>query len=179
MSTTFDIQTLCGRLDRMEITTQRFVEECTRLIAHAIGCTRAGIWLFIDGEQGPVLHCLGVYDRSTGQVTSVPDEAREQVDTYFGALEDAGHVMAEDVLTHPATAALYGQPGRTVDERSLLSAAFAINGHLFGAFTCSEVGRTKTWTNGHLALLRRIGGRASLALAGATKTRHATMPMPL
>jgi GAF domain-containing protein len=179
MNTTYNIQTLCGQLDRMEISTNDFVEGCTRQIARAVGCSRAGIWLFLDARQGTILHCLGVFDRHAGAVVQVPDEPRTHVEAYFDALEHAGHVMAEDVHAHPATAGLFDRAANAADERSLMAASFAVNGRLFGAFTCTEAGRTKAWTQNDLATLRRIGGRASLALAGATQMRQTTMPMPL
>jgi GAF domain-containing protein len=179
MSAGFDVQALCGQLDRREISRREFIEACTRLIAETIGCTRAGIWLFSDAEFGPILRCLGVYDRNRARVTYVPDERRAVVDAYFDVLERTGHVLAADVYTHPVTARLFDPASNVNDVRSLMAAAFAINGRLFGAFTCSQAHRTMEWTQAQLAMLKRIGGRASLALGGATQTREATLPMPL
>ena len=174
-----DIQALCGQFDRREIAYGRFIEQCTRLIATAIGCSRAGIWLFEDAAEGRLLRCLGIYDRHTDRVTLVPDETSRQVGAYFAALEQAGHVLAVEARSHPATAGFFGEKLSANGVHSLMASAFSINGCLFGAFTCTEVERTMNWTPAQLALLKRIGARVSLALASATRIGSPTLPAPL
>jgi GAF domain-containing protein len=173
------MQVLCGQLDRREISPQELMEGCTRLITSVIGCTRAGIWLFEDNLKGRRLRCLCLYDGAQDQTLELPDETSETVGAYFRALQETGYVLASDVTTHPATAGLYGGRFNVTGVRSLMAVSFAVNGRLYGAFTCTQVGRTVNWTTQQLALLMRLGGRASLALAGATATEQLTRPMRL
>jgi GAF domain-containing protein len=179
MYTASSVQMLCGRLDRREIGRAHFIEDCTRLIATATGCSRAGIWLFEDSAEGVVMRCLGIYDRGRDAMTLAPNESRRATQAYFEALEQSGYVMASDVHAHPVTAGLFDPRTNENDVRSLMAASFAVNGQLFGTFTCSQVRQPMNWSAAQLFALKRIGGRASLALAGATQTRLSTFPMPL
>ena len=179
MANPVDVQDLCGQFDRREICFARFIEDCTRMIASSIGCSRAGVWLFDEADDGRILRCLGIYDRAQNRMTLVPDESTREVRPYFDALEQAGHILAVDAQTHPATAAMFAQARNAHDVRSLMAATFSVNGRLFGAFTCTQVGETVNWSAAQLATLKRIGTRVSLALAGATRTSQPTLPMPL
>ena len=149
------------------------------MIAAAIGCSRAGIWLFEDAAEGRLLRCLGIYDRSKNRMTLAPNETSRQVGAYFAALEQTGHVLAVEARSHPATAGFFSEQLSVNGVRSLLASAFSINGRLFGAFTCTQVDRTMNWTPFQLALLKRIGARVSLALANGKQSVPLSLPMPL
>lgn len=178
MADYIDVQALCGQFDRREISATRFLEACTRLIATAIGCDRVGIWLFEDVAEGSVLRCLSLYDGIKDQTTLVADETSQQVGAYFEALEQVGHVLANDACTHPATAGFFNDKVSANGVRSLMAASFSVNGCLFGAFTCTQI-RTTEWSPTQLSKLKRIGARVSLGLANATRTSQSTLPMPL
>jgi GAF domain-containing protein len=179
MAYTVDVQILCGRYDRLEISTSDFVERCLQLIAGAIGCSRAGIWLFDSLGEGRVLRCLGIYDRINDVMTTAPDETSEQVGAYLEALESEGHVVAPQAQTHRATAGLFGERLAANGVQSLMASAFSLNGRLFGAFTCTQVEQPMRWTTAQLTTLKRMGARISLSLAGASKADLSTLPMPL
>ena len=149
------------------------------MIAAAIGCSRAGIWLFEDAAEGRLLRCLGIYDRNKDRVTIVPDETSRQVGAYFEALEETGHILANETCSHPATAGFFSEQLSVNGVRSLMASSFSINGCLFGAFTCTQVERPTNWTPLQLVKLKRIGARVSLALANAMRTSQPTLPMPL
>lgn len=173
-----DVQALCGQFDRREVGASSFLEKCTRLIAAVIGCDRVGVWLFEDVADGRVLRCLSLYDGIKDRTTRVPDETSQQVGAYFEALERVGHVLANDAHTHPATAGFFSEKVSVNGVRSLMAASFSVNGCLFGAFTCTQVGIAQ-WSPAQLAALKRMGARVSLALANASRTNQPTLPMPL
>lgn len=176
----FVIQALCGQIDRGEIGTQEFVQRCTRHVAREIGCSRAGIWLFVETAEGRVLQCIGMYDATRDRSVVVPDEGGPQVGAYFDALANDGHVIAVDARTHPATAGFFDAKLSGNDVHSLMAASFGVNGRLFGAYTCTQVGSPMHWTPRQLSLLKEIGARSSLALSGATAaTLSSTLPIPL
>ena len=174
-----EVQALCGQLDRREISHLQFVEKCARMIGGAIGCSRAGVWVFLDTDQGRVLRCLGIHDRVRDRMVLAPDETGAQVPEYFRALEEVGHIVASEARTHPATAGFFRTHPRPQAVYSLLAVSFSVNGELFGTFTCTQLGEVRHWTSAQLIMLKRIAARASLALAGATRTARETMPMPL
>jgi GAF domain-containing protein len=179
MTVTFDVQVLCGRLDRFEISRDEFIEACTRLMARAIGCSRAGIWLVDEGRHGPLFRCLGLYDQTEDRMSLLAATRKVYAPAYFDALDQVGYVMADDARLNPATAELFDTESNPSPVRSLLAAAFRFNGQLYGAFSCAEVHRQTHWTRAQLVALMRIGSRATLALSGASQTRQSTFPMPL
>jgi GAF domain-containing protein len=159
---------LCAQLVDGAIDQSTFLERCTRLTNAIVGSSRTGIWMFVDTGAGRVLRCLAMYDSVADRMTSVPDEKRE-VQPYFDELEQSGFVMAHNAQVHPATMGLLARRLSASGVRSLLASAFSVNGHLFGAFTCTQVGELREWTPRQLATLRQIGGPASLALYKASR----------
>jgi GAF domain-containing protein len=162
------MQELCGQFDRAEIHRDEFIQRCTRHVAQEIGCSRAGIWVFVDTVAGRVLQCLGMYDAIRDRWVEASEESGPQVKAYFEALALTGHVVAADAKTHPATAGFFDAELRASDVHSLMAASFGINGKLFGAFVCTQVGKPMDWSSRQLATLKALGARSSLALSGAT-----------
>ena len=171
-----EVQRLCADFDHREIRRTEFLDRCTRLVASTIGCSRAGIWLFHGERPALRLQCLAMYDATRDRMTQVPDEEGPPVADYFLALEQTGHVMATDARAHFATAGFFEHFLETNHVKSLLAAAFSVNGRLYGAFTCTQVGSEKEWSRLDLASLRVIGSRVSLALANVERTETDTQP---
>ena len=176
MDTVLDIQRLCADLEQRDISRSVFLERCAKLVAAAISCSRAGVWLFQGEKPALRMHCLVMYDAVGRRMTNVPDEEGPPVSDYFLALEQTGYVIAADVRLHFATAGFFEQWLKVNDVRSLLAEAFSINGQLFGAFTCAQVGVPAEWSRSQLSTLRSIGSRASLALANSDRTATETQP---
>jgi GAF domain-containing protein len=175
-----DVQRMCARLENGEVDGPAFLEQCTRVVAATVGCSRAGVWVFRDTVRGRTLHCLALYDGVADRMTSVEDEAGLHVLTYFQTLEQVGYVMAVDAQTHFATSGFFNDRLQPNGVRSMLAAGFSVNGRLFGAFTCTQVGRPMEWSRSQLDVLRQIGHRASLALAShETRTALDTRPAAL
>lgn len=177
---TVSIQRLCASLENGEINRAAFLEQCTRLVTTSVGCSRAGVWVFRDTARGRTLHCLALHDGVMDRMTRVEDEAGLHVLTYFQTLEHVGYLMAADAQTHFATSGFFGDRLQPNGVCSMMAAGFSVNGQLFGAFTCTQVGCRMEWTRSQLDVLRQIGHRASLAIASyeartALDTRPATL----
>lgn len=166
-----EIDRLSYRLHGRDITRQQFIEDCVRFTAEAVDCTRCGLWVFPRSDSGRTLRCLGMYDRSAGNMVSVDDRQQDSSAAYFRALQESGHVLANDARTHPATKAFYERGLKPYGVQSLMAAAFSLNGKLFGAFTCSQVGERAVWSIRQLSILTRIGSRATLALASTSSSQ--------
>lgn len=171
-----EVQRLCADFDHREIKRSEFLERCARLVASTIGCSRAGVWVFVGERPALSMHCLAMYDALHDRMTLVPDEDGPSVADYFLTLEQKGHVLATDARAHFATAGFFDKWLRANDVRSLLAAAFSVNGRLYGAFTCTQVGTEMEWSRQQLAVLRVIGSRASIALANADRSPTDTQP---
>jgi len=170
-----EIDALSTRLHSGELARQQFIDECARLACQAVGCSRAGLWVFSTTSSGRALRCLGMYDNASQRMVQVEDRLQTNSSAYFVELEFAGHVIALDAENHPATRSFFERSLAPHGVVSLMSVAFSLNGELFGAFTCSQVGHAATWTNRHLAILTRIGARAALALASASASQLNTL----
>jgi hypothetical protein len=179
MSFYADVDAACARLSAQESSREQFVENCVRIAAHAVGSSRAGLWVFGQGEDDRSMRCLGMYDRVKGKMVEVQDRSEFGARAYFDELERVGHVVARDARSHPATKTFF--EGRLSDRgvRSLMAASFSLNGQMFGAFTCTQVDETMNWSIRQLSILTRIGSRATLALASASPNQLTSWLAPL
>ena len=189
------LQLISGRLERGEIDSARYLEELTRFVASAIGCSRAGLRLFVDTPDGRVLRTVAMYDATLNQMISVADIFDVEVSLYFEQLLHDGSVLISDARTDPSTAGAMRDYVRDANVTSLMEMSFSVNGVLFGTFSCEQTGPSIDWTQRQLQSLRKVASRASLTLMhlvtasvdtapGAlwetsTPNRLATMPMPL
>ena len=62
MPTSDALRDICGRLDSGDVDYVQFLELFTRELAREMDCGRAGIWIFVGGEGGRLLHNLAMYD---------------------------------------------------------------------------------------------------------------------
>lgn len=172
------IADLCARFEREEIDRTAFLDDCTRLVSRGIGCSRVGIWVFVDTAEGRVLRCVSMYDRDADRLTRAPDETQD-VDAYFHALKQPGYVLAADARSHAATTGFFADRLEARGVQSLLAASFSVNGAVYGTFTCTEVGRRADWTPQQLAALRQVAARSSLTLFRRSRFTPTTGPGPL
>lgn len=158
-----EVARLCLEFEHEEIDRTAFLEQCARIVSAAIGCSRVGVWVFFETAAGLTLRCVAMYDRTGDRTTRAPDETQD-VEAYFEALKQPGYVMAIDARRHPATTGFFADRLEARGVQSLLAASFSVNGAVYGAFTCTEVGRRMEWTTQQLAALRQVAARSSLSL---------------
>ena len=174
-----EVRRLCAQVEHREIAVPAFLAACARLITTVVACSRAGVWMFEDTEGGRRLRCLAMHDSVNQRLVRVPDETGDGVLVYFQALESTGHVMAYDAKAHFATAGFFAEHLEGNGVQSLLAVAFSVNGAIYGAFTCTQVGAKREWTRTQLNQLRLIGSKLSLALANAVRNSTDTRPAGL
>lgn len=173
------IQDICGRLDRGEIDRDPFFDQLTRAIADMIGCTRCGVWVFVDTAEGRALRCMAMYDRRLDRIVGAADIFNADSGPYFDTLVREGCVVASEARRHPATAGFLAHYLEPLDLHSLLDVCFSINGVPFGAFSCEQAGAPVHWTQRQVQMLRQVGSRASLALLHAATATPDTQPAAL
>lgn len=173
------IQDICGRLDRGEIDRDQFFDQLTRAVAEMIGCTRCGVWVFVDTADGRALRCMAMYDRRLDRIVGAADIYNADSGPYFETLVREGCVVASDARRHPATVGFFEEYLQPLDLHSLLDVCFSINGVPFGSFSCEQAGAPVAWTQRQVQLLRQVGSRASLALLHAATAAPDTQPAAL
>ncbi len=169
---------LCSEFERDAIDRSLFLENCTRLVCAAIGCSRVGIWVFLETATGLVLRCVAMYDGRTDRTTHAPDETHD-VEAYFRALEQPGYVVAADACSHTATMGFFADRLEARGVQSLLAASFSVNGTVYGAFTCTQVDSRMDWTPQQLGALRQVAAGVSLSLFRRSRFTPSTGPGPL
>jgi len=189
------LQAISGSLERGEIDGGRYLEQFTRFVAAQVGCTRASVRVFIDTPDGRTLRSIAMYDAAQDRMIATEDVFHADSGAYFERLLHDGCVVVADTATDPVVAPLRASYLAPNDIRSVMDMCFAVNGELFGIFSCEQIGQHVEWTQRQVQLLRKIASRASLTLMhvvslnvdtapGAlwetsTPNRLVTMPMPL
>ena len=190
-----DLQTISGRLERGEIDSAQYLEQLMRFVAAQIGCTRAGLRLFVDTPEGRALRSVATFDATQDRMVGLADIVHGSTDPYLERLQHEGNVTVTDAAADPVTAGTLRAYVLANGIVSLMDMSFSVNGVLFGTFSCEQLDRRVEWTQRQLQSLRKIASRASLTLMhvvnasvdttpGAlwetsTPNRLATMPMPL
>jgi hypothetical protein len=190
-----ELQVISGRLERGEIDSAQFLEQFTRFLATQIGCSRAGVRVFVDTSEGRALRGVAMFDAVQGRMVTAIDMLGAGSGPYFEQLLRDGFVSVPEAQANPIMAVFmqgYLLPSNVV---SMMDMCFAVNGELFGTFSCEQLGEKIEWSQRQLQSLRKIAARASLTLMhvvsatvdtapGAlwetsTPNRLTTMPMPL
>jgi hypothetical protein len=190
-----DLQVISGRLERGEIDSAQYLDQLMRFVAAQIGCSRAGLRLLLDTEQGRTMRCVAMYDATQDSIVSADDISHTNSDLYFERLLHDGCVMVTNPREDPVAAGALGDYLTAAKVVSVMDMSFSVNGVLYGTFSCEQLGASVEWTQRQLQALRKIASRASLTLMhvintsvdtapGAlwetsTPNRLATMPMPL
>ena len=190
-----DIQIISGRLERGEIDSARYLEQLMRFVAAEIGCTRAGLRVFVDTKDRRVLRCVAMFDAGLDRMIGAPDIFHPNDDHFLERLRRDGSVTVGHAGADPVIAGALSAYLAAAGVVSLMDMSFSVNGVLFGTFSCEQLGTPVDWTQRQLQTLRKIASRASLTLMhvvnasidtapgalweSSTPNRLATMPMPL
>lgn len=167
---------LCGLLERNEIDGPAFFARFARALADLIGCSRAGVWMFVDDASGRVLRCIAMYDATLDLMVPVEDIASVGHSAYIEALLRDDCVVATDARADPATVCFLHDYLEPLNIHSLLDVCFSVNGVPFGIFSCEQIGAPVAWNLRQLQMLRQIGSRASLTLMRAATATIDTAP---
>jgi GAF domain-containing protein len=176
MPDTQHIFALCGLLERNEIDGPTFFARFATALAELIGCSRAGVWMFVDEGGSRLLRCIAMYDATLDLIVPVEDIASAGNSAYLDALLHDDCVVATDARANPATVGFLHDYLEPLNIHSLLDVCFSVNGVPFGVFSCEQVGAPVAWSLRQLQLLRQIGSRASLTLMRAATASVDTAP---
>jgi hypothetical protein len=195
MPDSLDMQVISGRLERGEIDSAQYLEQLMRFVAAQIGCSRAGLRVFVDTAEGRALRCVAMYDGTLDRMVTAIDILHDDSSLYLECLQRDGSVAIGRAMADPVTAGPLREYLAAAAVVSLMDMSFSVNGVLFGTFSCEQIATPIEWTQRQLQALRKIASRASLTLMhvvnaavdtapgalweSSTPNRLATMPMPL
>ncbi|MES3015492.1 MAG: GAF domain-containing protein [Pseudomonadota bacterium] len=190
------MQVISGRLERGEIDSAQYLEQLMRFVAGRIGCTRAGLRVFVDTDNRRALRCVAMFDASLDRMVGAADIVHPNDGHYLERLRrDGSLTVCQAGSADPVSAGALGEYLAAAGVVSVMDMSFSVNGVLFGTFSCEQLGTPVDWTQRQLQALRKIASRASLTLMhvvnasidttpgalweSSTPNRLATMPMPL
>lgn len=163
------LHTLSLQLTDGEIDARGYLEAVAQLLTRWVGCSRAGLWTFIDTDTGPALHCVSMVDAGLPQRTGLPTDIHSaDHPAYFQLLLDEGCVVADDARSHPACVGFLQEYLVPQQVYSLLDVCHSVNGELFGVVTCEQVNGPVTWSARQLQTVRQLVSRAGLTLREAS-----------
>ena len=115
-----------------------------------IGCARVSMWKFEGAEGDLDLLCFAA--KTAGGELDVTERrlAQSEYRDYFNALIDRGTFVSVDALNDPALQAMRESYLLPHNVKSLLDAAFMLNGRAYGMVCCEETAATR------LACRRRV-----------------------
>lgn len=141
-----------------------------------IGCTRAGVWIFLDTAEGRALRCMAMYDRRVDRVVSAADMLNAAAALLRHWWPMAAWLLPMRGITPPRRCSAMTTWCRWTFTRCSMS--------VFGqrrAFAPSAANSRAplVWSQRQIQMLRQIGSRASLALLNAANAHTGTQPAAL
>ena len=145
-----------------------------------IGCDRVSMWKFEGGPGRLNLLCFAAKTAGGPLDTTERRLAQAEYRIYFNALIERGTYVSSDAMNDDALAAMraaYLVPNHV---RSLLDAAFMLNGRAYGMVCCEQTASARDWRAGDVMALRAICTRLALLMSGAPESVLWTTPsLPL
>lgn len=143
----------------------QFRTDLCKLLQQGFECSRASLWRF-TGEAGELkLRCVGVYCEARGFEESRAELHEHEYGTYFAELLKRGVYSSSDVMADANLHELVASYFEPAGVRSLLDAAFQVNGRAFGVLCLEQIGKLREWTTAEQALVRQIASLISLSVA--------------
>jgi GAF domain-containing protein len=165
--TTFDaeLKHLGAAFADAAIDRERYRRELAALLQRRFACSRVGLWRIFGGSGERVMRCLARHDAGTGY--SPGGEAIHEHDyrAYFSRLVSDGVYVAEDTWSDPVLAPMCEPYLVPSNVRSLMDAAFTLNGQTFGVVCCEQIGEQRQWTPAEVRLLKRSAALITLHTA--------------
>jgi len=146
------------------------------VILARIGCQRVSMWKFESIAGRLDLLCFA--SKTVGGELDTRERRllRSEYRDYFNALIERGTYVAGDAMNDPSLAAMresYLVPNCV---RSLLDAAFMLNGRAYGKVCCEQTDAPRAWRAGDVLALRAIVTRMALLMSSQSDPVLLTTP---
>lgn len=138
------------------------LRELTEAGARTLDVARVSVWIYDDDRA--LLHCLDLFDGSTGTHSLGLELPRERFPTYFRALDEARVIDAADAHADPRTGEFSGGYLDVHGIGAMLDAPVWIAGELAGVVCHEHVGGSRAWSPEEEAFAVSLGNLTSLVL---------------
>ncbi|MEO8525767.1 MAG: GAF domain-containing protein [Caldimonas sp.] len=135
-----------------------------------IGCARVSMWKF-DGSEGDLnLLCFAAKSAGGGLDLTERRLAQSEYRDYFNTLVERGTFVSADAMSDPALHAMRDSYLLVHGVKSLLDAAFMLNGRAYGMVCCEETKEARAWSAGDVFALRAIVTRLAVLMSAAPES---------
>jgi len=149
-------------------------EAACRDIVEDLGVSSGSLWFF--DAVGTMIECAALYDARDARVLRGARLRAPDCIPYFQALRQDGHVVANDAMTHPATACLQNYLAQR-DVRSLLDHVVFTQGMAVAVLCCEQGGRLRQWSEADAAYLQQMAIMLGVAVDLHWENRRAQTPV--
>ncbi|MED5617670.1 GAF domain-containing protein [Ideonella sp. BN130291] len=149
-----------GVIDR-----QRYRRDLAELLQQQFGCSRVGLWQIFGERGGRVMRCLARHDEGEGASDGGEEIREDDYRDYFAVLVSQGVYVAPDAWNDPVLAPMRDSYLVPANTRSMMDAAFTLNGRTFGVVCCEQTGRLRDWSTAEVTQLKRAAAMITLHTA--------------
>ncbi len=151
-------------LDGRPASVAAYRERAARALRLRFGCSMASLWR-LDGVAGTrALTCLAASTENPACSVAGHSLDEQVLPDYLGQLASRGLFRSDDTWTDPRLEGIRDHYLRPMGVRSLLDAAFQLNGRTFGVVCLEQYEQPRHWSTHDEADLRRAARMISLAL---------------
>lgn len=141
----------------------------TETAAATLGISRVGIWLF--EEDGAVLACADLYDRSTGEHSAGTRIARTDYPVYFETLDTERAIDAHAATTDSRTTGLAETYLIPFNIGAMLDTPIVRSGKSVGVLCHEHIGTPRHWTPEEVGFASSLADLVAMAMETAENRR--------
>jgi GAF domain-containing protein len=174
------LQDIAGAFYASKMTRDEARSAVIDVILTRLQCSRISLWRF-DGDARD-LRLLRFAAKVAGQpLDTTPGELREsEYGDYFDELVGNGVYVSVDVKSDPVMRPMREAHLDALDVRSLLDAAFMLNGRAYGMVCCEQIGTIRRWRTDEVIALRTMVAKLALLMAtGADQALWSAPSLPM
>jgi len=132
-----------------------------------LGCSRVSLWRF-DGADGDLRLLCFASKVAGGALDTTPGQLHEsEYRDYFDALVTTGMFASVDAMTDPVLQPMRENYLVAYNVRSLLDAAFMVNGRAYGMVCCEQTDTIRRWRTDEIIALRAMVAKLALLMASS------------
>ena len=130
-------------------------------------CSRVSLWRFDDEAGGRSLLCFAA--KAAGAELDVTERRLRESEyrDYFDGLVNTGMFVSVDAMADPLLQPMHERYLVANGVRSLLDAAFLVNGRAYGMVCCEQTDAIRRWRADEIAALRALIAKLALLMAVA------------
>jgi GAF domain-containing protein len=150
----------CGTLHLTQ-----YRRELAALLQAEFACSRVGLWQILGSDGRRVMRCLAKHEEGAGYSPGGEEISEHEYQAYMSHLVRAGVYASSDTWNDPVLADMREVYLVPADTRSMMDAAFTLNGRTFGVLCCEQTGQRRDWSIAEVTRLKRVAALITLHTA--------------